>query len=49
MNVLKTIYNLILTALGVWSPTLNLEYETPTADSEIDSTHQDQIGGVWHL
>lgn len=37
MNILKTIYNLILTAMGIIQPELKMNYETPIADKEIDS------------
>lgn len=49
MNVLKTIYNLILVALGVWHPELHLNYEEPIADPELDSANYKEIGGTWHL
>lgn len=36
MNILKTIYNLILTAMGIIQPQLNMQYETPIMDKELD-------------
>ena len=35
MNILKTIYNMIMQALGIAQPEINMNYETPIADKEI--------------
>ena len=35
MNILKTIYNIIMQALGIIQPEVRLNYDTPIADKEI--------------